>query len=53
MKEPEYSEGPKAVENFEKMAMAIFQKPKAEGRKPRKKSNKAASERKPENHDKD
>jgi hypothetical protein len=53
MKVPEYTEGPKALENFEKMAVAIFQKPKAGGRKTRKKSSKKASERKPENHDKD
>jgi len=53
MKQPEYFEGPKAVENFEKMAVAIFQKPKAEGRKTTKKSSKKASERKLENSDKD
>jgi hypothetical protein len=51
MKQPEYIEGPKAMENFEKMASAIFQKPKAGGRKTRKKSNKTASERKPKNPD--
>jgi hypothetical protein len=28
MKEPEYTEGPEAMENFEKMATAIFQRPK-------------------------
>ncbi len=53
MKTPEYTEGPKAVENFEKMAVAIFQAPKPEGRKTRKKSSKKASERKPEVSDKD
>jgi hypothetical protein len=46
MKQPEYTEGPKALENFEKMATAIFQAPKPEGRETRKKSNKKASERK-------
>lgn len=46
MKQPEYTEGPKAMENFAKMAVAIFQKPKAGGRKTRKKSSKNASERK-------
>ncbi len=51
MKEPEYTEGPQALENFEKMATAIFQKPKPCGRK--KKSSKKASERKPKNADKD
>jgi len=53
MKQPEYTEGPKARENFEKMATAVFQAPKPEGRKTRKKSSKAASERKPKSHDKD
>lgn len=53
MKELEYTEGPKALENFEKMAVAIFQKPKAGGRKTRKKSSKTASEGKPKNSDKD
>ena len=46
MKQPEYTEGPEAMENFERMASAIFQKPKAGGRKTRKKSSKTASERK-------
>jgi hypothetical protein len=27
MKEPEYTEGPKAVENFERMATAAFNAP--------------------------
>jgi hypothetical protein len=53
MKTPEYTEGPQAMENFEKMATAIFQAPKAGGRKTREKSSKKASERKPENDDKD
>jgi hypothetical protein len=35
------------------MATAIFQAPKPEGRKMRKKSNKKASERKAKNSDKD
>jgi hypothetical protein len=39
-------EGPEALENFEKISTAIFQKPKAGGRKTRKKSSKAAGERK-------
>jgi hypothetical protein len=30
MKTPEYTEGPKAVENFESMATAVFKVPKAE-----------------------
>ena len=53
MKQPEYTEGPKALENFEKMATAVFKAPKTEGRKTRKKSSKTASERKPKNRDKD
>jgi len=52
MKEPEYTEGPKALENFEKMATAIFQSPKPRGRKTEK-SSKKASERKPKSPDKD
>jgi hypothetical protein len=46
MKHAEYIEGPKAMENFERMATAIFKAPKAGGRKTRKKSSKTASERK-------
>jgi len=53
MKTPEYTEGPKALENFEKMATAIFQAPKPEGRKMTKKSSKKASESKPDGYDKD
>ena len=52
MKELEYTEGPQATENFEKMATAIFQTPKPGGRKT-KKSSKKASERKPKSADKD
>jgi hypothetical protein len=46
-KKPEHTEGPKALENFEKMATVNFQAPESEGRKTRKKSSKAAGERKP------
>jgi hypothetical protein len=53
MKQPEYTEGPKAAENFEKLATAIFQAPKSGGRKIRKKSSKKASEGKPKTDDKD
>ena len=52
MKQPEYTEGPQALENFEKMATAIFQKPKPGGRKTGK-SSKKDSERKPKSADKD
>jgi hypothetical protein len=53
MKQAEYTEGPEAMENFEKMAIVIFQKPKAGGRKTRKKSSKTTVERKPKNSDRD
>jgi hypothetical protein len=53
MKQPEYTEGPEAKENFERMATAIFKAPKAEGRKNPEKSSKAVSERKPKKTDKD
>jgi len=53
MKQPEYIEGPKAMENFERMAIAIFKAPKAGGRKTRKKSSKTASERKLKSPDRD
>jgi len=53
MKRPEYIEGPKAVENFERLATAIFKVPKAGGRDTAKKSSKKASERKSKSDDKD
>jgi len=53
MKTTEYVEGPEAMKNFERMAIAIFKAPKAGGRKPRKKSSKTASERKLKNPDRD
>jgi len=52
MKQPERTEGPKAMENFERMATALFKVPKAGGRKTEK-SSKIASERKPKNSAKD
>lgn len=51
MKQPEYTEGPKALENFERMATAVFKAPKAESRKNPKK--KTTTTRKPKNSDKD
>lgn len=49
MKTPEYIEGAKAVENFEKTAIAIFKVPKAEVAKVERKTPKArASSRKSE-----
>jgi len=46
----EYKEGPKASENFEKLARAVFQAPKTEPKKQPKK--KAASRRKMSGSDK-
>lgn len=53
MKQPEYTEGPKAMENFERMATALFKVSKPGGRKNGKKSSKTASVRKTKNSDKD
>jgi len=53
MKQPEYIEGPKAMENFEKMATAIFRPPREGGRKTRQKSSKTANVSKPKSDDKD
>jgi hypothetical protein len=47
MKQPEYTEGPEAVKNFERLAMAIFKAPKVGGRDTAKKSSKKAKGRKP------
>jgi hypothetical protein len=49
MKEREYTEGPKALENFKGLATAILQAP---GRK-KKQSKKTTSPRKPKKSDKD
>jgi hypothetical protein len=38
---PEYQEGLKALENFERMATAVFKAPKADGRNKPKKPTKA------------
>jgi len=37
MKSKKYSEGPKAKENFEKAMKALFQAPKVDSKKPKKK----------------
>jgi hypothetical protein len=50
---PEYREGPKALKDFERIATALFQVPKAGGRKKPEKSSKNASVRKSKNSDKD
>jgi len=49
MKQTEYTEGPKALENFERMATAVFKAPKA---KVVKAERKKPSSRKPKNADK-
>lgn len=36
MKQPEYTEGPEALENFEKFATAILQTPRSKGKAGRK-----------------
>jgi hypothetical protein len=48
MRQPEYKEGPEALENFEKFATAILQAPVTKKKQPKK----AASESKPKS-DKD
>jgi hypothetical protein len=58
MKEPEYTEGPKALKNFEQGMKALFKVPKtevvkAEKRKKGKTSSRAQSVRKPRLSDKD
>lgn len=57
MKQPEYTEGPKATENFEEGMKALFNVPKhavvkAEKRR-KKKTSRAQSVRKPRASDKD
>jgi hypothetical protein len=50
MKQPEYTEGPKALENFKELATAIVQAPYE---KKKKQAKKPASLRKPKKSDKD
>ncbi len=50
---PEYREGPKALQDFKRLATALLQVPKAGGRDTVKKSSKTASVRKSKNADKD
>jgi hypothetical protein len=47
---PIYTEGPKALENFERLATAILQAP---AKKQKKRASKPASVRKPKKSDKD
>jgi len=52
MKEPEYIEGPKALENFERLARAVMQAPRP-NKRGRQKDKPNASLRKPKSSDKD
>jgi hypothetical protein len=49
MKQPEYTEGPEALQNFKQFAGAILQA----NPKKKKRTKKSASERKPKKSDKD
>jgi hypothetical protein len=53
MKQPEYTEGPKALENFERGMTALFKVPKGAIVSLKKRGKTASSERKPKNADKD
>jgi hypothetical protein len=53
MKEPEYTEGPEALENFEQGMKALFKVPKPETKKGKQKDRPNASPRKPKSSDKD
>ncbi len=53
MKEPEYTEGPKALGNFERGMKALFKVPKAAIVQAKKRVKNASSERKPKKADKD
>ena len=53
MKQPEYTEGPEALENFERGMIAIFKVPKTATKKGKQKDKPNASPREPESSDKD
>jgi len=53
MKEPEYKEGPEALENFERLATAVLRTPKPAIEPKKKKQIKSASLKKPKKADKD
>jgi hypothetical protein len=53
MKHPEYTEGPKALENFERGMTALFKVPKAAIVPLKKRARAASSERKPQKADND
>jgi hypothetical protein len=50
MKQPEYREGPEALENFKRLATAILQAP---AKKKKRQTKKSASLRKPKKSDRD
>jgi len=50
MKQPEYREGPEALENFKRLATAILQAPM---KKRKRQTKKSASPKKPKKSDKD
>jgi hypothetical protein len=52
MKQPEYIEGRKAAENFERGMIALFKVPKTAVQKAKKQPKKAASSRKSKSGDK-
>jgi hypothetical protein len=51
VKQPEYVEGQKAAENFERGMIALFKVPKSAVNKAKKQSNKAAKSRKSKHAD--
>jgi hypothetical protein len=53
MKEPEYTEGPKALENFERGMTALFKVPKPAIKKGKPKDTPRTSPRKRKSSDKD
>jgi hypothetical protein len=53
MKQPEYIEGPEALENFERGMTALFKVPKPVTKKGKQKDKPNASQRKPKSSDKD
>jgi hypothetical protein len=53
MKQPEYTEGPEAQENFERGMKALFRVPKPATKKGKQKDRPNASQRKPKSSDKD
>ncbi len=53
MKQPEYIEGPEALENFERGMTALFKAPKSATKEGKQKDKPTASQRKPKSSDKD